>query len=276
VTTAGATLVDGVPAEAINVMDRGLHYGDGVFRTLRLEAGLPVWWGDHYRKLRADCLVLEIDPPVEQDLLGDLERLASPGGNGIAKIMVTRGVGGRGYAVRAGMASSRIVSLHAAANYPADEPEGGATARLCTLRLGYQPRLAGVKHLNRLENVLARMEWSDPAIAEGLLLDVADRVVEGVMSNLFMQRDGRLITPDLMRCGVAGVARERLMRAAARHGVEVEVRDVALEELSRADALYLTNSLIGVWRIARVQGLTWQPKSDTYPLQNWLDEEAEA
>lgn len=275
-TAADVTLVDGVPAEAVDVRDRGLQYGDGVFRTLWLEAGVPVWWKDHYRKLCADCLVLEINPPLEQDLLKDVQRLASPDRNGIVKIMVTRGVGGRGYAARPGTPSSRIVTLHATATHPADEPNGGVTARLCTLRLGHQPRLAGVKHLNRLENVLARLEWSDPTIAEGLLLDEADRVVEGVMSNLFMERSGRLITPDLSRCGVAGVARERLMRAAVRHGAELEVRDVAVEELGNADALYLTNSLIGVWRIARVQGLTWQPRVDTYPLQNWLDEEIEA
>jgi 4-amino-4-deoxychorismate lyase len=276
VTGAGVTLVDGVPAEAINVGDRGLQYGDGVFRTLRLEAGLPVWWADHYRKLRADCLVLDIEPPLKQDLLEDVQKLALPDRSGIVKIMVTRGVGGRGYAVRLGTPSCRIVTLHAAATYPADEPESGVTVRPCTLRLGHQPRLAGVKHLNRLENVLARLEWSDPTIAEGLLLDEAERVVEGVTSNLFIQRGGRLITPDLSRCGVAGVARERLMCAAVRHGVEVEVRDVAVEELGKADALYLTNSLIGVWRIARVQGLTWQPRADTYPLQSWLDEETEA
>ena len=116
------------------------------------------------------------------------------GGEALAKIVVTRGAGGRGYGIPPGLRTTRLVMAFDATQQPAERTRDGVAARRCALVLSEQPWLAGAKTLNRLENVLARAEWDDPAIAEGLLCDAAGRVVEGTMSNLFAVRAGVVAT----------------------------------------------------------------------------------
>jgi 4-amino-4-deoxychorismate lyase len=271
-TTSMPTLVNGVLSDAFEVYDRGLHYGDGVFRTLIVKQGIPIWWQDHYRKLEADCHALGIMPPDEPTLASDIRCLSETPEKNVIKIIVTRGTGDRGFAAQECMAACRIVSLFPMPDLSPEYAAAGVKVRICELRLGHQPRLAGIKHLNRLENVLARMEWSDHAIAEGLLLDGDGNVIEGVTSNLFMVLGDHIVTPGLSRCGVAGVARERLIRAARTHDVDVEIREIQTDEMQQADALYLTNSVTGIRRIRQIESWSWVPGPDRYPLGTWLDE----
>lgn len=264
-------LVDGRPAEAVSARDRGLAYGDGVFRTLRVEAGEPVWWADHYAKLAADAAALALGCP-EAALLHDEVRRAASDGAGVVKILLTRGVGARGYATPPGASPTRVVMgaplpAHAAPDAPVE-----VQARWCSLRLARQPRLAGVKHLNRLEQVLARAEWDDPAIFEGLLCDDGGAVIGGVMSNLFVARGDVLSTPDLSDCGVAGVARARLLRAAARAGLRVDVGRLTPQAILDADEVMLCNSLTGVRRVAVLDGRVWSPAGWTSRLTRLLHE----
>ena len=240
-------LIDGAPGAAIHVMDRGLAYGDGVFRTLAVSGGVPEFWPQHMAKLMADCARLGIPAPDPVALAADARKLLKGADRAVLKFIVTRGVGGRGYKPPDAPQPTRVALR---APFPAYTPElaaRGVVMRLCDTRLGAQPRLAGVKHLNRLEQVLARAEWSDPEIAEGLMLDADGRAIEGVMSNLFVVTGGEVATPDLSRCGVAGMTRELLLES-------VRVSDVTLEEVWSADELFLTNSLIGVWPVRRLDG----------------------
>jgi 4-amino-4-deoxychorismate lyase len=146
-------------------------------------------------------------------------------------------------------------------------------ARWCTLRLARQPRLAGIKHLNRLENVLARSEWDDPAIAEGVLCDDTGAVISGVMSNLFWVRDGELFTPDLSQCGVAGVAQARLLRAAARRGIPTHIGRQLPDAILAADEVVICNSVIGVRRMARLDDRIWPAAGWTDTLKTALNED---
>ena len=139
--------------------------------------------------------------------------------------------------------------------------------RRCSLVLSEQPRLAGAKTLNRLENVLARSEWDDPGIVEGLLADAGGRVIEGTMSNLFVVKRGRVSTPDLARCGVVGAQRERVRELLGRAGLECEVRDIALAEIHEADEIFLTNSVIGAWPVAELGERRWSPGVVTRRVQ---------
>jgi 4-amino-4-deoxychorismate lyase len=129
----------------------------------------------------------------------------------------------------------------------------GVDVRLCSTRLSRNPALAGIKHLNRLEQVMARSEWSD-AFQEGLMLDTSEQVVEGTMSNLFLVRDDALVTPDLSHCGVAGITRARVMERARAWGVSCQEDSVRVEDLWRADGLFLTNTLIGLWPVRSLEG----------------------
>lgn len=258
-------LVDGEPAETISALDRGLMYGDGVFRTLRLASGRAVWLSAHLAKLAADAARLAIACPSAELWQRDVARVAAQYPEGALKLVLTRGVGARGYAPPESVAPTRLVVAGPLPAWPAALWQSGIEARLCDLRLARQPRLAGIKHLNRLENVLARAEWDDPAIREGILLDASGRVVSGVSSNVFIYRAGELLTPRLDECGVAGVARARLVELAAGRGLSVREADFDLDALLAAEEVLLTNSLIGVWRVAKLGQRLW-PKPAIYPV----------
>lgn len=240
-------LIDGAPGDAIAVMDRGLVYGDGVFRTLAVSGGVPEFWPQHMAKLAEDCTRLGIAAPDAAVLTADARQLLAGVDKAVLKIIVTRGVGGRGYKPPQPATPTRIVLRAAFPAYTPEMAERGVVLRLCDTRLGLQPRLAGVKHLNRLEQVLAREEWSDPEIADGLMLDSDGRAIEGVMTNLFVVKNGEVATPDLTRCGVSGVMRGLLLESA-------RVKEVTLDEVRAADELFLTNSLIGLWPVRRFDG----------------------
>ncbi|MDO8263740.1 MAG: aminodeoxychorismate lyase [Gallionella sp.] len=252
-------LVNGKPGNLISIRDRGLLYGDGVFRTLVASRGKAQQWPLHYRKLQHDCAALGIVCPDVALLSAELNSLLAQHPDGVVKLIVTRGQGTRGYAPPAGAEATHLWDVSPLPDYPADWAIHGIRARLCQLRLGHQQRLAGIKHLNRLENVLAAAEWSDDVpspdsgIAEGLLLDTDGNVIEGTRSNLFLVSNGMLITPDLSRCGVAGVQRDRVMAWAAQHHMPLQVRNVGLDEVLRADELFVVNSIIGLWPISELE-----------------------
>jgi 4-amino-4-deoxychorismate lyase len=245
-------LVNGLPEGSVPADDRGLAFGDGVFRTLELLNGQPCLWRWHYARLRADAEALQLAVPDDGVLLRELARAGEGQVRSVAKITLTRGSARRGYAMTAGAAGTRIVNADAWSGYPPALAREGVVLALCSLRLGLQPRLAGIKHLNRLENVLARSEWQDPAISEGLLLDSDGHVVEGTMSNLFVLRDGQWQTPRLDRCGVAGALRAWVMEQQP----VAEVR-LTLASLLSADEVFVCNSLAGIWPVRRLLDRVW-------------------
>lgn len=265
-------LINGVPGDQIGIGDRGLLYGDGVFRTLRVLGGRIPCWLRHYRKLQHDCAVLRIICPAETLLFEELQRLIELRPDGVAKIVISRGVQTtRGYAPVENMMPTRILSIAPSFDYPATNYSRGVKLRVCDLRLSHQPKLAGIKHLNRLENVLAAAECSDPDIAEGLLLDSVGNVIEGIRSNLFMVRDGELFTPDLSNCGVAGVQRERVMDWAASHGMSCQVSQFGLAELLVADEVFLVNSVIGLWPVRELSDRSWSHYPISMQVREWLN-----
>lgn len=263
-------LVNGMPAAAIDAGDRGLMYGDGVFRTLAVRSGRALNWQRHYRLLARDCAMLGVACPAQDRLAAEVHRVAP--GDATVKIIVTRGASGRGYGYEEGAAPTRIVAA-----YPpfadAGAARDGVRVRRCTLVLAEQPRLAGVKSLNRLENVLARAEWRDPDIREGLLADGGGRLVEGTMSNVFLTVGARLVTPALTRCGVSGAQRERILDFAGGEGIACEVRDVAFDELRGAGEVFLANSLIGVWPVCALDDWRWTPGPVARRMQERIGEE---
>lgn len=264
-------LVNGVISDSIPAIDRGLAYGDGVFRTLLMRGSRPLHWPLHYAKLAADCRALDMACPSEPVLAREISHAESEP-DCVLKIIVTRGAGQRGYAPPPAAQATRVVMTAPLPRYPEEFAQTGIEARFCDIRLGLQPALAGLKHLNRLENVLARAEWDDPAITEGVLLDIEGNVIGGTMSNLFIVERGALFTPDLTRCGVAGVTRARLMRAATAHGMSCHIENISSGRLLQADAILLVNSIIGLWQVVRLAGRAWTPMTVARQLREWLDD----
>lgn len=257
-------LVNGIEGAALDPLDRGLQYGDGVFRTLRVENGKPRWWEEQLAKLAADAVRLGIVNPEASLWQADLAHLAGRLSGGVIKLLLTRGSGVRGYRPPDAATATRILIYDPMPPVSDAWPVEGLNVRICGLRLSAQPHLAGIKHLNRLENVLARAEWNTPEIHEGLMLDTTGNIVSGVMSNLFLWRDGHLLTPRLEQCGVAGVARARLLRRASAAGIAVQETKIGLDEVLEADEIMLSNSLIGLRRVARLGERSW-PKPAISP-----------
>jgi 4-amino-4-deoxychorismate lyase len=261
-------LVNGKSGKLISIRDRGLLYGDGVFRTLLARAGHALHSQLHLQKIQQDCAKLGIVCPALSRLSDELHEVLVAHPDGIIKLIVTRGQGARGYAPPHAASPTHIWDVAPAPEYPGEWAASGVALHVCDTRLSEQPRLAGIKHLNRLENVLAAAEWSDAQIAEGLMLDAAGHVIEGTRSNLFMVRDGQLTTPDLSRCGVAGVQRDRVIAYAAARSISVQIRDVTLAEVLDADELFLVNSVIGVWPVRLLAERRWS----TFPFVKRLQQ----
>ena len=240
-----------------------------------MRGGRPLNWAWHLRRLAADCARLGLACPDESVLRREVARVAAA--DATVKVIVTRGAGERGYAIPPNASASRIVAAFPAAAHDPALARNGVRVRRCELVLSEQPRLAGVKTLNRLENVLARSEWNDPAIAEGLLADAAGRVVEGTMSNLFVVRGGIVTTPDLARCGVIGAQRERVRELLAGAGFECRVADLSWGDVEGAEEVFLTNSLIGAWPVTRLDARRWAVGPATRRVQSLIgDHDAHA
>ena len=264
-------LVNGIPDAGLDPYDRGLAYGDGVFRTLRIRAGYILNWQRQYNKLKADSLALGITCPSEETLRDDLQILQQADADCIAKIIITRGAG-RGYAPPQSVQTNRIVLANALPTHPQEYLIAGVRMILCETRLASQPRLAGIKHLNRVENVLARAEWRDPQIAEGRMLDINGNVIEGTHTNVFMLLGGVLYTPALRHCGVAGVERERILELSNELNLKLEVQNLPLHYFIQADEIFLCNSLIGVWQVSSFLSQTWEQGKLTSVVRQLLDE----
>ena len=258
--------VDGQPAELLSVKDRGVAYGDGLFETIAVNAGQPVLLERHLARLAEGCARLNIHVDlsiVRTQLLVFSQQL----GDGVAKLILTRGDGQRGYAAPQPAQPRLMLQAGDKPAYPPAYAEQGVRLFPCVTRLAEQPLLAGLKHLNRLEQVLARSEWQDAEHAEGLMLDTSGRVIEGVYSNVILISGGELVTPDLSRCGVAGVMRAELLAHAATNGIAYQVRDVSQAELLAADELLLCNSVYGVWPVRALLTHNWPVGPLTRKLQ---------
>lgn len=266
-------LVNGAPGNTINAEDRGLAYGDGVFRTLRMQDGHPLCWERQYAKLQHDCNAIKIPCPAALLLFSELQQLGRTQADGIAKIIITRGVSARGYTPPAQPEATRILSVTPVFSYPAEYAKQGVRVHVCKLRLSHQPLLAGIKHLNRLENVLAAGECQDADMPEGLLSDSTGNVVSGTRSNLFVLRSGILRTPDLSRCGIAGVQRDRVLDWARQRGVTCQVTDFDLAELEQADEIFLVNSVFGLWPVRELATYRRTQHPMAWEIQEWLNNE---
>lgn len=255
-----AALVDGERDTGLDVRDRGLHYGDGLFETMVVRDGAMPLWSEHMRRLAEGCARLRLPPPDTALLAAEAGRLGAGLERGVLKLVLTRGPGARGYRIAHGTGqATRLLLLYRAPALPAEYWRSGVTVRLCDTRLGNNPALAGIKHLNRLEQVLARDEWSDEGIFEGLMRDGEGSIVDGTMSNVFLRTGMVLRTPAVTECGVAGVMRARVIGMATHSGLQTEVGRIDPEEMETAEEIFLSNALFGVLPVTRFGDRTLPP-----------------
>ncbi len=269
-----AVIVNGVecvnPANAIAANDRGLSYGDGVFETMLLQQGRVRFLEAHLARLALGCQRLGIEHTDEQRLRAEIAQIARSVESGVIKLVVTRGVGARGYRAAAASSPTRIVSLHA----PISCDDAGIHVRWCDTRLSRNPTLAGIKHLNRLEQVLAQNEWQDPTIDEGFMLDSEGELVCATAANLFLVRGNELVTSDLRYCGVRGVMRGEAIRLATASGIAVHEEPLWPEDLETASEVFLTNAVRGIRVVMRLDQYAWPRGPISQTLLSALDADA--
>jgi 4-amino-4-deoxychorismate lyase len=263
--------VDGIEGSAVAALDRGLHYGDGVFETVTCIDGRPRFLDRHLRRLELGRARLGLGGAPSATLRLELERAAAGAARAILKLVLTRGPAlARGYQTQGDEAGTRVLLRY---GWPAEPPEHaaqGVAVRLGTLRFAENPALGGLKHLNRLEQILARREWRDAEHFESLHLAGSGCLASGTMTNLFLVLGDQLVTPSVEQCGVAGIMRELVLECAREHGIATRIGPIPAGHLDTADELFLTNVRIGVVPVTRLPTRRLEPGTLTRRLQQWL------
>ena len=264
-------LLNGTPDQRVSPFDRAVHFGDGLFETIACRRGRPRFLSLHLERLLLGCNRLGIDPGNRDEIGAEICALAREVENAIVKVILTRGTAlARGYGVTGREKATRITFRYAWPPETPTESQDGIRARTAKLRLGENPALAGLKHCNRLEQILARQEWADPGIAESLLYSSSGSLVSGTMSNVFMVEGSVLRTPRLDLCGVAGVMRRVVLREAGRAGIPVQEDVLGVEDVQKATELFVTNARIGLWPLRELDGRGLQPGPVTRRLQQLM------
>ena len=245
-------LVNGQVQSHLALADRALHYGDGVFETILVRHSKPVLWHQHIARLTHSCDRLKIPLTVDQlDHEVALLLSRSPG-EGILKIIVSRGCGGRGYTPPESPSATRIVQFH---SLPADYNSKaiyGIRAMVCNHPISSNSALAGIKHLNRLDQVMASMELTN-GVDEGFMANESGHLIEGIKSNIFLVIADQLLTPDLTSSGVAGIMRAVVIDLLRLMKIHVTVRAIGLAELHSAREVFVCNSVIGIWPVTCIE-----------------------
>ncbi|MEP7245398.1 MAG: aminodeoxychorismate lyase [Gammaproteobacteria bacterium] len=269
---SGWQLVSLDPLASISVLDRGLHFGDGLFETLACRNGRARFLSLHLERLASGCGRLQIEPGSIDVIRREIESALLNSDAALLKLIVTRGSAvARGYGRTGRETATRVLLRYA---WPAEEPTAhrdGVRARVAHMRLGENTALAGMKHLNRLEQVLARSEMSAEDAGELLLFSSSGQLVSGTMSNVFLVQNGRLTTPRLDLCGVAGVMRRVVLLEAEKAGITTEERVLSAEDLAGASEVFLTNARIGIWPVRSLDERSLTVGETTRRLQALID-----
>lgn len=258
-------MTDGVP-----FADRGLAYGDGLFETLRLTSSAAPWRDRHAARMAAGAqrLGIPFDARRFQSAVDELLATRQPG---VGKLILTRGVGGRGYAPPTQVSPGWIVQRFPFNPRPPSLYLEGMTIGVCDVRLSHAPHLAGIKHLNRLDQVLAAQQVASAGWDEGLMLDYRDRPLELTSMNLFARFADVLWTPALTGAGVAGIARDWCLAQASSLSLVVSHDDVTLSRLRDADEVFACNSVAGFLPVRKLGEWQWSPGDTCRTLQGMYD-----
>ena len=263
-------LINGNHTSEIALNDRAVHYGDGLFETIAIQNKQILCFDEHVNRLEKGCKRLKIPIPNKDIIRDEVTSLIDTTGQGVIKIIITRGQGGRGYKIPDDTAPTRIITLFPWPDYHEKFPTTGIKTKVCDFRYARNPALAGIKHLNRLEQILARSEWTDDAISEGIVMDTDGFVIEGTMSNIFCIKNTTLYTPDLSLCGIEGIIREKIIDMADKMKFSVEIKNITLEFLLNTDEVFLCNSLIGVWPVNLIDEKLFSNHEKTTKIANKL------
>jgi len=252
---------NGRAVEHVSISDRGFQYGDGLFETIAIRNGEPRLWSYHVDRLAKGCKRLGIRMALETELSEGVVQALSDDDiavtYAVVKIIVSSGVGQRGYGRAFADAPTLLFCAFPAEPLALASYRDGIDTLICKTRLATNSPTAGLKTLNRMEQVLARSEFADSDLFEGLTMDAADNIICGTMSNVFFIRDKTVLTPPLDRCGVEGVMRRHVIEMLNQRGIATSVQPLAKTSLADIDEVFLSNSQFGVLPVRSCAQMTW-------------------
>ena len=258
-------LINGKKSLGLNPFDRGLAFGDGVFRTMKIKNGAPKYWKYHYEILSHDAKSINIDIPSSRILLNDVKKLFSEKGNFVGKFIITRGVSARGYQFKKNIKCTRILLKNIFTPIKKEIAKHGVCLQVCNQTLSENSMISGIKHLNRLENVLAKMELKEENF-DGILLDSHGHVNECISSTIIMRVGDTLYVPNQNRSGVSGVTKRIIMDNAGYMGYKIKIKNILLDDLMKSDEVVITNSIIGAIPIHKINNKKWKSFKLAYDI----------
>lgn len=262
--------INGERHHRLDPLDRGLAYGDGLFATMRIAEGKIAFLSEHLERLSQGAKRLGMPWSASSQLILQLEELAAVETCGCIKLLLSRGCGGRGYAAPEPCDVTEVVSVHDFPRHYKHWQQVGIAITTSPIKLSTQPRLAGIKHLNRLEQVLIKSEPIVEGYDDWLVLDAKNNVVESSMANLFFVNGTQIVTPSMSLSGVAGMMREQIIYALIDSGFALEARPITHSSLSQFQHAFMTNSLLGLIDINKIDDLDYARASFTETLRRNL------
>lgn len=252
-------IVNGVESDLINIQDRAFQYGDGLFETIAVINGSPALLDLHLNRLTTGLERLSFPAIDFNQLRQSILDYSGKFQQAILKLIVTRGQAERGYTPPAQPEITTVISI--AEHVFAQSYSDYLVKRLeiCDTQLSDNPQLAGIKHLNRLEQVLASIECQQKQYQDCILINPQGLVIEAVSANVFTWKNDKLFTPDLERCGIAGVMRQKVIELAKQLEIPVEVGLMTQQDILSAEAVFLTNSIRAIQPVAEIQSVQLDP-----------------
>ena len=269
---AAKNLINGKDCDQIEIFDRALQYGDGIFETIPIQNRKILCIDEHLDRLEKGCERIKISIPDKSIIKNEISSLIDTNDQAVIKIIISRGQGERGYKIPDNIKPTRIISIFPWPDYSNEFSKSGIKTKVCSYRYSNNSVLAGVKHLNRLEQILARGEWSDNDIAEGIVMNSDNYVIEGTMSNIFCIINKILYTPDLSLCGIEGIVRDKIINLSNKFGFKIEIKKITLDFLLNAEEIFMCNSLIGIWPVNSIDGKLFLEHKETEKIKNKLME----
>ena len=278
------SLINGKFLKTVSVLDRGLSYGHGLFETMswrhlrELDSFGVEFWNRHLKRLSASSLKMKIKMPSKEILNNYKDKIIKKSINlgfneGVLKIIITRGVGGRGYKYEKDIEPTIIFLSFPKVRIDESFFKKGVNLRFCKSPIFVNHQLSGIKHLNRIDSVMARSEWQNKEFFDGVLLDDSKNIIDGTMTNIFFSKNNILYTPDLKKSGINGIMRQVVIEKSKIFFNSVHEIQINKKNLKLYDEMFITNSIIKILPVKKLEKKEFSISQSTRNLINHFSED---
>ncbi|MCF2950391.1 aminodeoxychorismate lyase [Paraglaciecola aquimarina] len=272
-------IVNGLYQTDIDIADRALQYGDGCFTTIALRNACLEFYDSHIQRLKLACEKLQISFLKWDELTRNvLSSVTDIDQDMVVKIIISRGVGGRGYSSQGCNNPSYIITHHSMPAHYHEWQKQGIELIESPIKLAKQPLLAGIKHLNRLEQVLIKQQLITTNYPDALVCDTEGSLIETSIGNVFWKKGNQWFTPDMQYCGVEGVMRNQVICLLESKHIKVHVVQQALADLANIQEMFICNSLMQIVPVTKLflknvdEKISTLANKETQLIQSWLNQ----